>query len=151
MNRNLLLLIICSLLGCVSAAQPTPLERAQLVYHQQYPLAEAAEWTEQDGGFTVSFYDRESMRAVEMNFDNKGRWRETTLSLETEQLSDEILHYVDSNFEKYYTTAYELRRKRNRFFYGLVVDTPTHIYTLLFRENGSLVEEYREGIDGGGL
>jgi len=149
MKRVAIFFPIVILGSCISAAQPNPLERAQAFFRSEFPLGEAEEWTSSDVGYVVSFYDRESQRAVEMEFDGKGRWRETTLSMEPEDLSPAIQQYVDANFEQYYTTAYELRRKRKPSFYGLVVDTPTHIHTLLFRQNGSLIEQYSEGVDGG--
>ena len=148
MKKPILLLGISLLLGCVSAAQTDPFLRAQNLYQSEFPLAEAEEWTKFDEGYVVSFYDRASERAVEMRFDHKGRWRETTLSLETENLSQAIQAYVAERFDQYYATAYELRKKRKQPYFGLVVDTPTHIHTLLFRQNGSLIEQYSEGVDG---
>jgi len=149
MKKIALLVGLSLLIGTVSAAQPSPFERAKASFLQQFPLGESEEWASLENGYVVSFYDRASSRAVEMEFDHKGRWQETTLSIETDELSEEILAYVDSNFEQHYTTAYELRRRRRKQFYGLVVDTPTHIHTLLFRANGNLVEQYSEGVDGG--
>ena len=149
MKRFLLSFFILSFISCVSAAQPSPLDRAKSYYISNFPLGEAAEWGRQNEGYVVSFYDRESARPVEMEFDNKGRWRETTMSIETEKLSDDILSYVAERFERSYTTAYVLQRKRKQDQYGLVVDTPTHIYTLLFSKKGELVEQYSEGLDGG--
>lgn len=148
MKKAFLLLGVSLLLGCVSAAQADPFVRAQSLYQAEFPLAEAEEWTKIEEGYVVSFYDRASERSVEMRFDQKGRWRETTLSLEPEELSLKIKSYVDERFDQYYTTAYELRRRRKQPFFGLVVDTPTHIHTLLFRQNGSLIEQYSEGVDG---
>lgn len=142
-------MIILASMSCVSAAQPSPLDRAKSYYIQNFPLGEAAEWGQQSEGYVVSFYDRETARAIEMEFDSKGRWQETTMSIATETLSDEILSYVAERFEQSYTTAYILMRKRKQDFYGLVVDTPTHIHTLLFSKNGELVEQYSEGLDGG--
>lgn len=149
MKRFLLSFVILSFISCVSAAQPSPLDRAKSYYTTNFPLGEAAEWGQQNDGYVVSFYDRETARAIEMEFDDKGRWRETTMSIETSTLSEDILSYVAERFERSYTTAYVLMRKRKQDQFGLVVDTPTHIYTLLFSKKGELMEQYSEGLDGG--
>lgn len=130
-------------------AQPIP-SRAEATLLEHFPLAELIEWGALESGYLVSFYDRLSERAVEMEFDRRGRWVQTTLDFDPEQLNPEIQDYVRANFSQYYSIAYEVRlRKRRQTRYGLVIDTPTHIYTLLFKSNGDLLESYAEGLDGG--
>ncbi|MEM6396494.1 MAG: hypothetical protein AAF741_09115 [Bacteroidota bacterium] len=135
--------------GNILAAQPIH-PRAESTLDERFPNAELVEWAAYETGFTVSFYDPASDRAAKMEFDEKGRWQQTTLDYDTADLSPEILAYVDSNFDQYYSSAYELRiRRKRRTRYGLIVDTPTHIHTLIFREDGRLLESEKEGLDGG--
>ncbi|MEM8586132.1 MAG: hypothetical protein AAGF87_17800 [Bacteroidota bacterium] len=133
----------------VLAAQPIH-PKAKATLEEKFPAAEFVEWAAFDEGYCVSFFDPISDRAAKMEFDEKGRWQQTTLDYDTADLSPEIMAYVDANFEQYYSTAYELRTRRKRKSrYGLVIDTPTHIHTLIFREDGRLLEEEMEGLDGG--
>ncbi|PHI18983.1 hypothetical protein CEQ90_15190 [Lewinellaceae bacterium SD302] len=148
MFRYLLLTLIVLYSGCASAAQSNPRQRAQEYFDEAFPMAELAEWSERERGYVVSFYDLSSNRSVEMTFDRRGRWREVTLSMETDQLRDNITQYLEESFVDYYATAYELRRRRGERRIGLVIDTPEVIYTLLFNTDGELIERYEEGIDG---
>ncbi|MEL6393799.1 MAG: hypothetical protein AAFO91_10990 [Bacteroidota bacterium] len=131
------------------AAQPIH-PKAQATLEKEFPEAELVEWAAYDEGYCVSFFDPETDRAAKMEFDSKGRWQQTTLDFDPEDLSPEILSYVDANFDQYYSTAYELRiRRKRRSRFGLIIDTPTHIHTLIFREDGRLLETEMEGLDGG--
>lgn len=148
MIRYLFFAAIILYASCASVAQSDPLQRAKLYFEDAFPSAELPEWAERDKGYVVSFYDLASKRSVEMTFDRRGRWKEMTLSMDADQLEGNITQYLEEHFIDYYATAYELKRRRGQRRFGLVVDTPEVIYTLLFNGDGQLIERYEEGIDG---
>ncbi|MGB3548209.1 MAG: PepSY-like domain-containing protein [Saprospiraceae bacterium] len=145
------LLLLALLLTGNGCATPSLVEeipdRARRELADRFPLAEAVEWAAYDGEVYASFYDLESRCPVQMTFDRKGRWRETTVGIENTRLPDPITAYLDENFADAYALAYEVRSKSGTN-YGLTVDTPTHIYTLTFSKRGKLLERTEESLDG---
>ncbi len=136
-------------LTAVSAAQRIPIpEKAWEAYRAAYPEAEATEWGSQDEGFVVSFYEPQSQRAMCMQFNQKGRWESTITALDFKEVDPLIRTYVEQRFERYYATAFETVTRKKKRFLELVIDTPTHLYTLSFNDKGTLIKEYSEGIDG---
>lgn len=133
----------------ISAAQRIPIpEKAWEAYRAAYPEAEATEWGSQDEGFVVSFYEPQSQRAMRMQFNQKGRWENTITALDFSEVDAGIREYIEQRFERYYATAFETDTRKKKRFLELVIDTPTHLYTLSFNNKGRLIKEYREGIDG---
>lgn len=133
----------------ISAAQRIPVpEKAWDAYRNTYPAAEATEWAKQENGFVVSFYEPQSQRAMRMQFNQKGRWENTITALPFSEVDTNIQAYIQERFERYYATAFETITRKNKRFLELVIDTPSHIYTLAFNKKGKLLKEYSEGIDG---
>ncbi len=146
-----LFLFLLFLYGCdtASAAQVMPVPvKAWETHRKHYPDAESAEWAKQDEGYVVSFYNPKLQQAVSMRFDAKGKWLETLTAIPVESLPTIINTYLAGRFEQYYATAFETQERKNKYFYHLVIDTPTHLFTLTFTAKGQLVKEYSEGIDG---
>lgn len=151
LSRFLVLsIILCagvSFSYCARFADGTGVPRAALnKLQEQYPEAEAVEWTQFDRQYVAGFFDLASSRAVEMTFDDRGRWIQTLVNLDVNDLPGPVNDYLTSEFEDYYATAYLLRFPE-RSEYGLTVDTPTHIYTLSFDRAGALLERTEETLD----
>jgi hypothetical protein len=135
------------LASCARYADGTGIPRAALTeLQQQYPEAEAVEWTQYDRQYVAGFFDLAASRAVEMTFDKRGRWIQTLTNLDLQDLPPEVTTYLREEFRDYYATAYLLRFP-DRSEYGLTVDTPTHIYTLSFDRAGQLLERTEETLD----
>ena len=148
MNRYLSFLLILSLFGCAAQAQADPFERAQAYFAEAFPSADFTEWSKRSKGYVVSSYDLASNRSIEVVFNRRGQWQQTTFSLENDEIRSNIMTYLDEHFQDYFLTAYEVRNKKKKHRIGLIIDTPEIIYTLLFNSDGQLVERYEEGIDG---
>jgi hypothetical protein len=148
MSRILLVTAILFYAGCASVAQSGPRLKAQEYFEKSFPLAELEEWAQRDDGFVVSFFDVAEERSVELVFDIRGRWQQSTMSLGEDALRANVLQYLEENFNNYLLTAYEVKLRNKQRRIGLVVDTPEIIYTLEFNDDGQLIERYEEGIDG---
>lgn len=123
-------------------------KRAQEHLNASFPQADYIEWSNWENQYTCSFFDAASERPVEVIYDQRGRWQETTIGLEWQEVPAPIKQYVTSSFQQYYATAYSLRSPQSDRF-GLTVDTPSRIYTLVFSPEGQLLSREEEGIDGG--
>ena len=142
--------ILCTglqLLSCARFSDGAGIPRSALnELQEQYPEAEAVEWTQFDRQYVAGFFDLATSRAVEMTFDNRGRWVQTLVNLDIKDLPDPVTEYLTGEFVDFYATAYLLRFPE-RSEYGLTVDTPTHIYTLSFDREGQLLERTEETLD----
>lgn len=142
---SLILLLALGSCASISAGSDIP-PRARHFVSENYPQAELVEWAGWGDGYVVSFYDQASGHSTEITFDERGRWTETTIGIDTEALPAVILQYLERQFADYYATAYRLLSPGMER-YGLTVDTPTHIYTLIFSPEGRLLEREEEGLD----
>ncbi len=140
-----LFLSACATIGGSEDGIP---KRAAQHLRTEYPGAEFVEWSTWEGELTASFYDPTSDRSVEIVYNQQGRWQEITSGMEWEELPAAIRSYVVQTYDQYYATAYRLQRPRSDQ-YGLTIDTPSRIYTLVFDQKGTLLSSEEEGIDGG--
>lgn len=104
MKNIILLPIVLAVFSISALAQVTVPDAAKSAFAKKFPAAESVKWSEEKEGVTETVYEADFKwkgKECSANFNTKGEWQETEITVVQTDLPADVLKTITSQFAGY--------------------------------------------------